>query len=42
MYVIFAYFFDVNRKDQVIWPSYKVHMVDALADAVDEGRGKLR
>jgi len=26
----------------MIWPSYKVHIVDALADAVDEGRGKLR
>jgi len=26
----------------MIWSSYKVHVVDALADAVDEGRGKLR
>ena len=33
---------DENQKDQVIWPSYEVHIVDALADAVDEGRGKLR
>ena len=28
-----------NRR---IWSSYKVHMVDALALEVDEGRGKLR
>jgi hypothetical protein len=32
----------IGEKDQMIWPSYEVHMVDALADAVDEGRGKLR
>ncbi len=31
-----------GEEDQMIWPSYKVHIVDALADAVDEGRGKLR
>ena len=31
-----------SEKDEMIWSSYKVHMVDALADAVDEGRGKLR
>ena len=33
---------EVTQKDRVIWPSYKEHIVDALADAVDEGRGKLR
>lgn len=31
-----------GQEDRVIWPSYEVHIVDALADAVDEGRGKLR
>ena len=31
-----------SKKDEMIWSSYKVHVVDALADAVDEGRGKLR
>jgi hypothetical protein len=39
---LYSYFSDENQKDQVIWPSYKVHIVDALAVAVDEGRGKLR